>query len=406
MIILGLGSNVGDRLKHLRTAIQFIKDLESLTVQHVSPVYHSQALLPENAPAHWEQPFLNLAIRCKTHLDPVSLLQKMKQIEMAMGRENTHATHWGPRVIDIDILAWESLTVKDPDLTIPHPQLTVRPFALWPLADLMPLWQYPVVGTNYGKSAAELVEGWGSRFSGDAPLQTRQINQRVDTPQLVGILNITPNSFSDGGLFLEPEKAYEQAERLVLAGASVIDIGAESTAPHTVPLTPEEEWMRLERVLTPLVRLKQHFIIPPLLSVDTRHATTAAKALKAGADWINDVTGLEDHAMQAIVAASAADCVVMHHQRIPASHLHTLPRQADNVKLVYDWAEHQIKQLTAAGIAKHRFIPYSHRTPPMSETLKPPSCHRPWPNTPSIIFVYTMLICAPAPFERRLPLSG
>lgn len=355
MVVLGLGTNVGDRLAHLRKAYAAIQQLEGVTVQQVSPVYLSDALLPDNAPAEWDMPHLNLALACECALTPPDLLRQIKNIEYAMGRQ-PDAAHWGPRIIDIDILAWDELVLHSDTLTIPHQHLTERPFALWPLADVAPLWTFPLPGAKQGKTAAQLVEDWGSRFAGTAPMHTRQVYQRIDMPQLVGILNVTPDSFSDGGQFLSVEKAVEQALHLVSSGAEIIDIGAESTAPHASLMTAEAEWTRLEPVLNAIRAASNDFLIAPKISVDTRHADTASKALKAGADWINDVSGLQEAAMREIVAASRAYCVVMHHLSIPASRDHVLPRHVDAVKQVIEWAEKQLELLTRAGIAKEKII--------------------------------------------------
>jgi 2-amino-4-hydroxy-6-hydroxymethyldihydropteridine diphosphokinase / dihydropteroate synthase len=200
MVILGLGSNVGDRLANLRKAVIAIRTLAGVTIEQVSPVYVSDALLPENAPPEWDMPHLNLAIRIQTTLEPLDLLKQLKNIEWSIGRK-PEVRHWGPRILDIDILAWDDRVIKSDMLTVPHANLQERPFAFWPLADVAPLWGFPLPGNNHGKTAAQIVEAWGSRFTAEAPFRTRQINQRVDTPQLVGIINVTPDSFSDGGSF-------------------------------------------------------------------------------------------------------------------------------------------------------------------------------------------------------------
>src|SRR5579883_3219270 len=119
MVVLGLGSNVGDRLAHLRHALKAIAALAKVTVKQVSPVYHSDALLPDNAPSEWDQPHLNLAILCDCTLSPPELLKHIKQIEYAMGRD-PNAGRWGPRIIDIDILVWDELSLHSDTLTVPH----------------------------------------------------------------------------------------------------------------------------------------------------------------------------------------------------------------------------------------------------------------------------------------------
>src|SRR5262245_36462476 len=123
MIILGLGSNLGDRLQHLRQAFFALKQLPGLTIQQVSPVYISDTLVPENAPADWDQPYLNFALRCETNLAPQDLLRELKNIEWSIGRK-PEKRHWGPRVIDIDILAYDNLVIQNEILTLPHAGLT------------------------------------------------------------------------------------------------------------------------------------------------------------------------------------------------------------------------------------------------------------------------------------------
>lgn len=351
MIILGLGSNLGDRLANLRAALHDIKKMEGLKVNQVSPVYISDAALPENAPADWDAPYLNVALRCEINIEPSALLKKLKDIEKHLGRAS-HPAKWSPRVMDIDILAFNDLVLDSEELTIPHKHLLERPFALWPLADVAPTWLYP----NLNKTAAELVEPWGSRFSSSAPFHTYQIHHRIDTPQLVGILNVTPNSFSDGGQFMSVESAMQQALHLIHSGAEIIDIGAESTAPGAPLLTSDTEWTRLVPVLTAINAVKNYSVVVPKISVDTRHADIAAKAFDLGADWINDVTGLKDPAMRDLVASTKVDCVVMHHLSIPVSSERVLPRNQDPVKLVYEWAARHFDDLEKAGVARNKMI--------------------------------------------------
>ena len=355
MIILGLGANIGDRLYHLRKALQAIKAIPHLTVQHVSPVYLSDALLPDHAPRDWDQPYLNAALRCETTLDPLELLQQLKNIEWSIGRK-PEVRHWGPRILDIDILAWDDKIIKNDALTIPHENLLKRPFALWPLADLSPFWRFPLRGPYENKTAAELVASWGSRFTGQAPFHTKQINQRIDMPQLVGILNITPDSFSDGGKFLSPDHALVHMIKLIASGAEIIDIGAQSTAPHATIVGEKEEWLRLQPILSALPSIKNQFVITPKISVDTFHASVAAKALRLNVDWINDVSGLKEPAMISLLAQSNADCVMMHHLGIPASSHQVLSYDQDLLKLIYEWAEKQLNKLECAGMKREKMI--------------------------------------------------
>jgi dihydropteroate synthase len=168
--------------------------------------------------------------------------------------------------------------------------------------------------------------------------------------KLVGILNVTPDSFSDGGLFDDPSAALAQADRLFSDGAYMIDIGAESTRPGATPLTWQQEWQRLETILPLLIRK-----YPGRLSLDTYHPETAAKALDLGDVVINDVTGLSDPAMVDLIIARGARCIISH---LPGSDI-----QAAHKGDLLDNAE-QVKQdllakagmLLKSGLLKERII--------------------------------------------------
>jgi dihydropteroate synthase len=125
--------------------------------------------------------------------------------------------------------------------------------------------------------------------------------------ELVGILNVTPDSFSDGGLYVEPALALQQAAQLLADGASLIDIGAESTRPNAQKLTAAEEWLRLRLILPELMRR-----YPKRLTLDTYHPETAERALKLGAIKINDVTGMNNPRMIEVVTRYDSDCIVSH----------------------------------------------------------------------------------------------
>jgi dihydropteroate synthase len=125
--------------------------------------------------------------------------------------------------------------------------------------------------------------------------------------RVMGVVNVTPDSFSDGGAFLDPDAAIEHAFRLESEGADLIDVGAESTRPGASPVTPEAEWKRLAPVLR---GISERMVVP--ISVDTRHPAVARRALDAGADLINDVGGLRDGAMRRLLARTEAPAVVMH----------------------------------------------------------------------------------------------
>jgi dihydropteroate synthase len=132
--------------------------------------------------------------------------------------------------------------------------------------------------------------------------------------QLMAVLNVTPDSFSDGGFFFQLDKAIEQAARLVAEGAAILDIGGESTRPGSDPVPLEEE---LRRVI-PVIRQLHREFPDIILSIDTYKAETARQAVAAGADIINDVTGLRgDPQMVNVVKETGAGAVLMHMQGTP-----------------------------------------------------------------------------------------
>ncbi len=130
-------------------------------------------------------------------------------------------------------------------------------------------------------------------------------------PLFIGILNLTPDSFSDGGLFMDPGAALAQARELVRAGARMLDLGAESTRPGAASVDAPVEWARLEAVLPILAQT-----LPGIpLSLDTRHADVAARGLAAGASVINDVTGFSDPDMLALAQTSTCGLIAMRSRR-------------------------------------------------------------------------------------------
>lgn len=176
----------------------------------------------------------------------------------------------------------------------------------------------------------------------------------MTTTQLVGILNVTPDSFSDGGRYDTAEKAYKHAEQLLTDGADILDIGAESTRPDATPLIATQEWERLEPVLPDIVTLahKQG----KKVSLDTRHASTANHALTCGVDWINDVSGGRDKDLLHVVANAGCRYVAMHALTIPADKNITLPENADVVATLLDYFNVMIETYEKVGLSRDLLI--------------------------------------------------
>ncbi|MEY8461305.1 dihydropteroate synthase [Eggerthellaceae bacterium 24-137] len=169
----------------------------------------------------------------------------------------------------------------------------------------------------------------------------------TSTPVIMGILNMTPDSFSDGGQFVDADKAVEHALAMVGEGAAIIDVGGESTRPGSDPVDPETEWERIGDVVRILA--EQELCV----SVDTRHAEVARRALEAGASIVNDVSGFRDPAMVDVVSRSGCGVVVMHMAGEPKT-MQDNPSYDDVVAEVRDYLRDRAADLEAAGVDRSR----------------------------------------------------
>jgi len=170
-------------------------------------------------------------------------------------------------------------------------------------------------------------------------------------PLIMGIVNVTPDSFFDGGRFLDPEAAVAHALRLVQEGADLLDIGAESTRPGSVPVEEAEE----RRRLIPVVAAVAKAVSVPI-SVDTSKAVVAKAAIDAGAVIVNDVTALRgDPAMVDLIAMSGAGVVLMHMQGTPQT-MQLAPRYHDVVEEVGDFLAEQVRFAMERGVTKGQIM--------------------------------------------------
>lgn len=169
---------------------------------------------------------------------------------------------------------------------------------------------------------------------------------------IMGILNVTPDSFSDGGKFNTSEKAFEQAKILIKSGADILDIGGESTKPFSKEVLPEEELKRVIPVIEKIREFDQNIII----SIDTRHSLVAKEAIKAGADIINDVSGLEwDPNMANIAAEFQTPVVIMHSKSSPETMQINPVYEKNIIDAVYESLSDKVQKAVLSGI-KHENI--------------------------------------------------
>ena len=185
------------------------------------------------------------------------------------------------------------------------------------------------------------------------PMEFQLKGQRLglERPLLMGIVNVTPDSFFDGGQFCDPQRAVAHALRLVEEGADLLDIGAESTRPGALPVDEQEE----RRRLVPVVAAVAKAVSVPI-SVDTSKAEVAKAAIDAGAIMVNDVTALRgDSAMVGVVAQAGVALVLMHMQGTPDIMQHA-PRYDDVVGEVAQFLAERVRYAIDQGVARDRIV--------------------------------------------------
>jgi dihydropteroate synthase len=168
---------------------------------------------------------------------------------------------------------------------------------------------------------------------------------------VMGILNVTPDSFSDGNRYFDPLKAVEHALKMVEDGADIIDVGGESTRPGSEAVAPDEE---LRRVVPVIEAIAKRVAVP--ISIDTYKASVASAALNAGASIINDISGLKfDSDMAGVAAESGAYVIVMHIKGTPRD-MQKDPVYSDLIEEVLDYLKESVRMAEAAGVERSRII--------------------------------------------------
>lgn len=196
----------------------------------------------------------------------------------------------------------------------------------------------------------DLAPQWDALIGPRPPLQLGQRTVRLDQPQVMGILNVTPDSFSDGGQFANAGAAVEAGVQMAGEGAAILDVGGESTRPGARPVWANDE---IERVRPVVERLSAG---GSAVSIDTRKSEVMSAALQAGAQLVNDVSALTfDPRSAEVVAASGAPVILMHHFGNPET-MQQDPRYDDVLVEVYLWLEERIAAAEAAGIARSRIL--------------------------------------------------
>lgn len=347
LAFVALGSNVGDRAAQLCAAWQRVQ-------RTLGPIVASSPLYDTAPQLVTEQPrFLNAVVAVRTALDPLDALATLKEAERAMGRQDRG--RYGPREVDLDLLFLGDEAFEAPSLTVPHPRIGERDFVLRPLRACR-----RALSGDCELVDTFLKERWGGDFLGeDVDGEERRVWSALGTlavagakTSVMGVLNCTPDSFSDGGLHFDIKAALRSAETMVAHGADCLDVGGESTRPGAAPPSLAEE---LDRVV-PLVEKLRQFAVP--VSVDTRRADVALAARTAGAAATNDVSGgAYDAAMLSTLAADEWQRgVVLMHMRGEPNTMNSLASYEDVVQEVSSELQERVRAALDTGIAPWRLV--------------------------------------------------
>ncbi|KAF5181508.1 Dihydropteroate synthase [Thalictrum thalictroides] len=359
-VVIALGSNVGNRLHNFNEALQLMK-MSGIQVMRHGCLYETEPAYVTDQPL-----FLNSAVRGITKLGPHELLSVLKKIEKEMGR--TDGIRYGPRPIDLDILFYGKFGIQSDTLIIPHERIWERSFVIAPLIDLLGLsvdndtvasWH------SFSRESGGIFGAW-QKLGGESLIGKegfRRVlpigDQLWDWSQkthVMGVLNLTPDSFSDGGKFQSVEAAVSQVRSMISEGVDIIDIGAQSTRPFAPRISAEEELHRLMPVLEAIVELPE--VEGKFLSVDTFYSKVASEAVSKGVHLVNDVSsGRLDSNMLNVTASLKVPYIAMHMRGDPSTMQNSENLHYENLcKQVASELYMRVKDAESAGIPAWRII--------------------------------------------------
>ncbi|KXS93795.1 hypothetical protein AC578_825 [Pseudocercospora eumusae] len=317
---IALGSNVGNRLHTIEQACCALDNDQNIRILETSPLYETKAMYVED-----QESFVNGVCKIQTDLPATQLLDRLQAIEDNLGR--VKIIEKGPRNIDLDMLTYSDDVVRSERLTVPHALMHEREFVLRPMSDisggsdrlLMPGKKglTVLVGLHKLASSESPMYALTPLSPGSQPLRSLSPQRRT---MIMSILNVTPDSFSDGG---DNHNSDMEALRQTIAthiaeGATIIDIGGQSSRPNAPDITSEEEISRILPTIEAIKSLPEACNIA--ISIDTYRASVAEAAIKAGAHIINDISaGLLDPEMLPTIARLGCTYIMMHMRGTPAT---------------------------------------------------------------------------------------
>ncbi|CAG8510292.1 44566_t:CDS:2 [Gigaspora margarita] len=348
---IGLGSNMGDCVKNIYEALQQLEKICKCKVLDTSFLYETSPMYVIDQPN-----FLNAACKIATNLNPEELLKELNAVELNLGRSRENTVKNGPRTIDLDILFYDDIECSTDTLVIPHPLMSEREFVLRPLCDIAKRFEHP----KLYKTCEQLLSQYLKSPNYDKkntihkvlPIQNSKWIWNSKT-YIMGVINVTPDSFSDGGQFYSVESAVSHAENLIAEGADILDIGGMSTRPNADEIPIEEE---LARVIPVIQAIRSKGITDIPISIDTYRAIVAEKAIAAGANLINDVSGGQlDPDMYRIMAKTNVP-ICLQHMRGNSKTMTKLTQYEDIIKDICSELSERVEQAIKAGVNRWNII--------------------------------------------------
>ncbi|TYZ68327.1 hypothetical protein PybrP1_007606 [[Pythium] brassicae (nom. inval.)] len=299
VVYAALGTNLGDKLRNLEAAVGLLNTLAG-RVLATSRLFSTAPQYVADQP-----PFFNIVLRLVTSLAPAALLEVFKRIERDVGR--VESFRYGPRLIDVDVLFYGDAVVTtetaDGPLVVPHERIAERDFVLAPFCDLAPEFVHPGLQLPMRALYDRLLASHAGASALAPPVPLLPVDKAAPWQLgaktfVMGIVNVTPDSFSDSAELATVDAAVARALEMAREGVDIVDIGGESTRPGAAPVSEAEE---LRRVLPVIAGIRAKSAVP--ISIDTTKAAVARQAVAAGANVVNDVSaGLQDADMLATVA--------------------------------------------------------------------------------------------------------
>lgn len=348
---IALGSNLGDRVTEIEKACHEM-DARGIKVKRTSNLWETEPMYVLE-----QDRFVNGACEVETELEPLALLDQLQDIERSMGRKKL--IDKGPRNIDLDVLLYGDEEVNHERLQVPHIGIPEREFVLRPLAELIPTraiypskpWKLVQDFLNELPPSAEPLSTMTPISPSVGPLNALKATRKT---HVMAILNTTPDSFSDGGVHTF-DSMRDTILTFIRGGATMIDVGGQSSAPGTPDVSAQEEIRRVVPAIELIRSLPESRDVA--ISVDTYRAPVAEAAVRAGADIINDISaGQLDPAMLATMARLGSTVCLMHMRGTPAT-MSRLNEYPDGlIPTIARELLERVAEAEAAGVRRWRIV--------------------------------------------------